>query len=237
MNEDILERILSETYEEDLSELDDMPAWKPSLRHRIAMKRIFARYERNVRRLKEERAVQSEPAERRPLTLGRLGKRLTVFLIVIFLAALTGCTVVVFISKSFHGVVHEDNTQLFAVDVENSPAKIEYKYVLASIPDGFEMTDTDATPFDCYTLYKNKQTGQEITLIQWVKSEFDPHLNTEHYQLEETTVNGKDGFCIDFSEQTYSHSLLVWDNGDYIIEIIADLNKEELKNLSKINKL
>lgn len=237
MNEDILERILSETYEEDLSELDDMPAWKPSFRHRIAMKRIFAQYERNVRRLKEERAVQSEPTERRPLTLGRLGKRLTVILIVIFLAALTGCAAVVFISNSFHGVVHEDNTQLFAVDVENSPAKIEYKYVLASIPDGFEMTDTDATPFDCYTLYKNKQTGQEITLMQTVKAKFDPHYNTEHHQLEKITVNGREGVCIDFSEETFSSTILAWDNGDYIMEISTEFNKNDTFKLAKINKL
>lgn len=238
MNETILKQILEELMEEELAEFDNVPAWKPSLKHRIAMKRIFARYERNVRRLKEERAAdKSEPAERRPLTFRRLGKRLTVLLIVIFLAVLTGCTAAIFISKSFHGVVHEDNTQLFAVDAKNSPAKIEYKYVLASIPDGFEMTETDSSPFDCYTRYKNKQTGQGITLRQWVKAKFDPHYNTEHHQLEDITVNGREGMCIDFSGEAFSHTVVVWDNGDYIIEISADLDKVDTINLSKINKL
>lgn len=237
MNEAVFKQILEEIMEEELAEFDNVPAWKPSLKHRLAMRRIFARYERNVRRLKKERVVQPEPAIRRPLTFRRLGKRLTVVLIVIFLAVLTGCAVAVFISKSFHGVVYKDNTHLFAVDIENSPAKIEYKYALASIPEGFEMTETDATPFDCYTRYKNKQTGQGITLRQWVKAKFDPHYNTEHHQLEDITVNGREGMCIDFSGEAFSHTVVVWDNGDYIIEISADLDKVDTINLSKINKL
>lgn len=43
--------------------------------------------------------------------------------------------------------------------------------------------------------------------------------------------------CIDFSEETFSSAILAWDNGDYIMEISAVLNKNGTIYLSKINKL
>lgn len=141
-----------------------------------------------------------------------------------------------FVSDKFHGTVYSDNTQLTAVDIENSPNKIEYKYVLAFVPDGFEMIETDFSSIDVYTRYKNESTGQEITLRQWVKSEFKPHYNTEHHHFEEVTVNGYTGLYIDFSYGTYCHTLLVWDNEDYILEIVADLNKSDTENLAVFNK-
>lgn len=57
----ILKQVLWEIYEEEFAEFNDpenLSEFKPSLRHRLAMKRIFKRYERNVRKLKKKEAAE-----------------------------------------------------------------------------------------------------------------------------------------------------------------------------------
>ena len=236
MNESAFKEVLRDALKYWLAEFDDAPEHKFSLKHRLAMKRIFAKFDRNVRKLKNETmAGNAVTVEYKP----RLNIRQRIFFIMIVIILMTFLVgwVVVFVSDKFHGTVYSDNTQLNAVDVKNCPKTIEYKYVIALVPDGFEMIETDSTPNEAYTLYMNSATEQTITLRQWVKEEFQPHYNTVDHHFEEITVNGKTGLYIDFSDEKYSQSLLVWDNEDYILEIVANLDKNEALNLAIINKL
>ncbi len=52
-NETVFREILGEALRREFAEFDNPPEHKFSLRHRLAMKRIFRRYERNVRKLKK----------------------------------------------------------------------------------------------------------------------------------------------------------------------------------------
>lgn len=236
MNEEVFRSILEKAVMSEYADLDSDPEPKYSLKHRLAMKRIFARYKRNVRKLQENHAV---PATRNEFRRPRLNlkKRLIIALIIVFLAALTGCAVATFISKDFRGTVYKDHTLLKAVNIENSPTTIEYKYTLAFVPEGFELKKTGISPSIVYSFYSNPATGQGITLTQCVKSEFSPNYNTEHHYFEELTINEKLGLLIDFSDCDHNHSLMVWDNEDYIVEIVADLDKDSIVNLSKLNKI
>ena len=45
------------------------------------------------------------------------------------------------------------------------------------------------------------------------------------------------GLYIDFSSDNRNNSVFIWDNGDYIIEISADLYKESALDLLNIAKL
>ncbi len=236
MNEDIFREILEKAVMTEYAENDSTPDHKFSLKHRLAMKRIFARYERNVRKLRPQKIEKFTPIVEYAPKYSIKRKLLIMMLFIIFMSLLVGW-VVVYVSDKFHGTVYHDNTQLAAVEIENSPTSIEYKYALASVPDGFEMVESDSSPIDVYTRYKNLQTGQGITLRQWVKSKFNPHYNTEQHHFEEISINGKSGVYIDFSDGTYCQTLLLWDNEDYVIEILADLDKECAINLSKIDKV
>lgn len=51
MNENVFRELLNESLQREYAEFDNAPEHKFSLGHRLAMKRIFARYERNVRSL------------------------------------------------------------------------------------------------------------------------------------------------------------------------------------------
>lgn len=235
MNESVFKEILGEALKCGLAEFDNAPEHKFSLKHRRAMKRIFAKFARNVRKLNNgEKAEYAVTVEYKP-RLNIRQRILFITIIIILMTFLVGW-VVVFVSEKFHGTVYSDNTQLTAIKIEGSPTTIEYKYALASIPDDFEIIETNSSPKNAYTRYKNKQTGQGITIRQWVKEEFEPHYNTENHHFEEVTVNGKAGLYIDFSEGTYSQTLLVWDNEDYILEIVADLTKTATMDLVKFNK-
>lgn len=236
MSEEVLKEILQEAVMAEYTMNDNKSEHRFSLKHRLAMKRIFAKYERNVELLRKKESDKHSPIfEYNPKS--NIGKRLLVSLLVIVLMTFLVGWVVVYFSEKFSGIVYPDNTQLTAVAIESSPTTITQKYALASLPDGFMITKNVSLPMCNYTLYTNKQTGQEITLRQWAKSYYAPHYNTEQHYFEEIDINGKSGLYIDSSIGTYYQSILVWDNEDYIIEIIADLDKESTNKLSKINKI
>lgn len=163
-------------------------------------------------------------------------KHIILFAAIIFLMLLTGF-VIIYFSKNFYGTVYNDNTHLFAVDKENCPTTIEYEYYIPELPEGFELVKHASSSFDVYTLYENKSSGQGLTLTQCTKIEFKPHYNTEHHDFEEITINGHSGLCIDFSSDEYNNSILIWDNGNYILELSGDFNKNSLCDLAKSAKI
>lgn len=236
MNEDVLRELLGEMIESEFAEYDNSPEWKFSLKHRLAMRRIFARYERNLQKLKEKSIEKTAPTEQ-PHTYHSFKRSLIIALCIVFFMTFLVGWVVVFVSRDFHGTVHHEYTRLNAKNLENAPSTIEYTYTLNSVPDGFELIETNSSSTSVYAFYENSLTNQTIVFCQWVKSHYTPYINTEHYILEEIEFNGSIGLYVDFSKETYNSSLLIWDNGDYIIEISADLDKEATIELSKINKI
>ncbi len=234
MYDSLLDEVLTEYYEEEFSRYSDAPEHKFSLKHRIAMKKIFKLYERNTEYLLPKTSLKPMSTHK-----VRLNPRSALFLVlIIFLGVLVGCTAAYFISQSFRGYVHSDNTEIFPIDTDNCPTFIEEKYYLSELPEGFEITDTDSSPYYEYVSYRNPSTGQTISFHQEVKPGYGPvHLNTENHKVEEVDINGHNGLCIDFTEGERIHSSVLWDNGDYILELSADLSKNELFDLAKSAKI
>lgn len=206
-----------------------MPAFKPSLRHRLAMRRIFARFEKNTHRAE----TVPEPVLTAPNKPKRLSTRLLIIIAAVVCAVLLTGFMIVYFSKAFHGTVFSDNTQIFAVDTENCLTTIEYKYYLPELPEGFEQVEQITTSMDVDTIYKNELLGQTIRFSQYTKKRFSTHYNTEYHDLEEIEINGHNGLCLDFSDDEHSRSLIVWDNEDYILEISGDLSKNNAMILAK----
>lgn len=234
MNDYVLKRVLEKSLMRELAKYDNAPKHKFSLKHRLAMKRIFVGYERNVRDLREKEKVSFSMSEHKSQL--SLKKRLFFATVVIILMTFLVGWTAVFVSEKFHGTVYHDNTLLTAVDLENCPQTIQNKYALVSVPEGFEIIETVSSPMVESTRYINENTCQEITLWQCAKASFRPHCNTERHSFEEISINGKSVLFIDFSDKNRSNSLVLWDNGDYIIEILADFDKSALLNLVEINE-
>lgn len=105
------------------------------------------------------------------------------------------------------------------------------------MPDGFEMVEHDSLSFDVYTLYENKLSGHLIALSQCTKNKFSIHYNTEHHNFEEIEINGCNGVCLDFSNDERDSSIVIWDNGNYILGISGNLPKKELMTLAESAKV
>ena len=240
MNENILRDILLEAHEIECGVSGDLPDIVPSLRHRLAMKGIFARFDRNIRRLRSAGSTVKAPkTERGARRYGIKRRVLIAMLIIVLMTFLVGCVnaIVMFVSERFKGTVYEDNTQLFAVNLDNCPQTIEYQYVLTSVPEAFELIESAASSTNASVLYLNSSTGQTIVLEQWVKASYSTHYNTEQNAFEESNINGKTVLFIGLSNEKQNTSVFIWDNGDYIIEISADLDKNDVFDLLNIAKL
>lgn len=228
MNENDFKAILAEICDEEIFELNKFPPFKTSLRHKLAMRKIFADFNKITRKVANtcENKLLSQHA---PLSLR---KRLIIALAMIICAALMTGFIAVYVSRNFHGKVYSDNTNLFAVDTENCLITIEYEYYLPELINGFEIVEHVQTQTDVYTRYENTSTCQDVTLIQCTKNCFDTHYNTEYHDFEEIEINGHNGVCLDLSNDECDGSILVWDNGDYILELYGNLSKSELVDLA-----
>ena len=240
MSENVLKEIMLEVHRIECGVIDDLRDYMPTLRHRLAMKRIFARFKKNTRKLRSAGTIQESPITEHKTRRYSIKQRLIIaMLIIILMSFLVGCVgaVIMFVSEHFNGTVYEDNTQLFVANSENCPETIEYQYALADIPEGFKLIETIPSSTNVYTLYSNELTGQVITLNQWVKSHFSLHYNNEENTFEEIRINDTMGLYIDFSHNDKKNSTIIWDNEDYIFEISADLDKNQTMNLSNITKI
>lgn len=231
MFENLLDEVLTEYYSKELSVYSTVPEHKFSFKHRIAMKKIFKLYERNTKQLRLKPVQSARKVRLTP-------KRLLILVIIIILATLAGCTAAHFISQSFRGTVYSDNTELFPINLDNCPTVIKEKYNLSELPEGFEISYTTSTPFYDFVSYRNEQKDHTIAFRQYVKSEFvSARYNTEKGELVEVEINGHSGVFLDISNDKQIFTSVIWDNGDYILELVGSLDKNDLLHLAKSAKV
>ncbi len=232
MSESVLKSILEESARLEWAKYENAPEHVFSKKHERKIKYAFKLFERNDCKLKPYTGSK-------PHYHFRFTKRnIIVLLAVIFLAALAGCGVTYFTSKNFYGKVNADNTELFVINTENCPATIEDKYYLPCLPDGYEVSGTDSTPFYEWISYEKPATEQTLTFCQFAKVSFDStHYDTENQKFEEIKVNEHYGLCLAYSSQDYNYTNIVWDNGDYILELYGETSKNELCDLAKTAKV
>ena len=231
-NEALLDEVLTEYYDAYLSGFDDVAEHRFSLRHRLKMRKIFKLYEKNVRKLNLKPSVQQHKISK--VRFNR--KTVLAIVAIVLLSLIAGCAVAYFISESFRGTVHDDNTQLFAINFNNCPETIEYIYRLSNVPAGYNIMEEDKTDTSFYISYLNTSSGETIVLQQWVKSQFAVHYNTENNNLLPISINGCNGILLDLSDNMGAYTVVAWDNGDYIIELSAYMDKNDALNLAKIDK-
>ncbi|MCM1059785.1 MAG: DUF4367 domain-containing protein [Eubacterium sp.] len=222
MNEYLLEDLLEEAYKLDFAEFDNPPKHRFSLRHRMRMRKIFSRFKKNARHYS--------------IPVHKVGKNMLRWAVmIIILAALTITAAAV--TLSFLRREHEDNTELFAANIEGAPEVLEEIYVLTALPEEYECTSDNLMDILHGCGFTNKITGQTVSFHQFVKSYFDVHYNTEENNFENISINNYEGLYIDFEYDGVESGLLVWDNGDYIFELTGDFSKKELIHLAETVKI
>lgn len=229
MNEITLDEILVAAHDAEFSQYDDVPKHVFSRKHNRAMKRIFKTYEKRIALLNSD--VINKRNEISHFRWNR--KTVFVMLMVVFLAVLVGCSAIIYYFGGFRTDVQTDNTQLFPIDLTDCPQSIEEVYYLSELPSDFELLEESISDISVYTAYINSATGQTITFYQSIKTAFAPHYNTEYFPLEEISI----GEHIGIGLEGKTDYLVAWDNGDYILEVRANLPKLETINLAKSAKV
>lgn len=217
-----LNRILEQVCMEEYSCHEEYPVHHFSLRHRRNMRRLFA-------------ARYSVPStERRP----RLCRRTVAILVAAIFLALVAVSGAAYFIGSFVMREHNDNTQLTAAGIAESPETIEQLYYISALPEGYSVVDSYSDECESVVKYQlGDDVNNTITFTQLVRSEFDNHLNTESYQFESVTISGYDGLLIDWSSEDYTCCEIVWDNGEYIFTLVGNLNKTDITKLAESTKI
>lgn len=153
------------------------------------------------------------------------GKRVACILIVLFTASFFTLMNVEAVKNSFIDFfIQHFNKFSIVRSVDNDiPETIEDIYVIT-----YDLSDyhIDYEKYDDYSRNITYLNGDDvIDYFQYVKSDFDIHLNTENADIASETVNGHEAiyYC---DNHNYHH--LIWDNGDYIISLSTTISKDAL---------
>lgn len=117
----------------------------------------------------------------------------------------------------------DTHTNVKMVDSDSSPGVIEDIYSF-DVPEGFELK------FETGNVINNGNTYQceyrngkdKIYINQIAKNSYNNNINTEENAVECININGHEGYVIEMGE---SECNIVWDNGDYIIEVFTNTGK------------
>lgn len=213
-------------YENEFLAVEDVVLPQFSAKHNRKMKRAFDVF------AKMQISAYNQ-LEKRPLNIRK--RILIAALIIVFLVVSTGC-VIVYISNSFRGIVYNDNTHLFAYDMEDSPTVIEDEYMLSVVPEGYELYDSSTVSINSFKLYRNS-LNKELVFMQTVKSKYNSHINTEDFPIQEISINGYDGICVEFVREAAVDSIVIWNSSEYILELCGNFTKETLIDLANSNEI
>lgn len=108
------------------------------------------------------------------------------------------------------------------------PEKIESKYEIAYDLSGYEKTVYSDDEIS--TIIEYVKGDAIIDYTQYVVSQYDAFLNTEDAEIEHIDINGHDAMFFMDNNGYYS---IIWNNGEYIIQISANLNKDEFIDIAK----
>lgn len=222
MNEVTLSEILEKICMDEAAAIPEVPVPELSFRHRRKMKRIFSMYEKKLRSPKEYR-------------VGGI-KRYIIVMVMIFLAM---CTVAAG-AAAIYGFMqnkHHDFTELLTANAENCPKTIENVYYLSEMPEGYELYIEENNEYRMHKSYYNYATNMYMIFTQTVKNRYKKNFNTEYREFEEFDIDGHYALYLETDNSEGIVNFLIWDNGDYVLQISGNFAKDEFVKLAKSAKI
>lgn len=124
----------------------------------------------------------------------------------------------------------DTHTTVQTIPDDNAPLTFENIYEITEIPEGFELTYcSEIKETSSFIEFDYQNNENYIFFTQYLKKYYDADVNTEGYEMNPITINGCEGFIIDYGTVW----LITWDNGDYIIEVQSNIGKDELIETAK----
>ena len=220
MSNELFKNILQEMCDEEFAEYETSEEHKFSLRHRRKMKKLFHEYDKKYALDVSEKKT-TQPRKR----IAAVVIAATVFI--------ASCVTVGALTIGFRHIQKSDHTEIFNIDYENAPQTIEYLYYISDLPDEYKLTDSDVDIDISAGFFYETEDGRIFKFDQVVKTAYKSYINTEKYKMEEVIIDNKNGVYIAFENE----SLLIWDNGDYVLEIYGNFTKDKIIDLAKSAKI
>ena len=180
----------------------------------------------------QEHQFSQKYRNRKARILGRRRVKLSARIIVpaaaVCAVAMMIAAVNIFRAPGFWGYDHSDNLELFVEDRQNGPQTLEELYKV-EVPDGFEIS-MFSDPFgrSLDVRYLKTDGSGKIVFSQTVRSAYNTHYDNEHCDIEQCTVAGYPGIKF-----TGDYNRIVWDNGEYIMELYGSLTVEQLMEIAE----
>ncbi len=125
--------------------------------------------------------------------------------------------------------VTQEDFILKSVSMEGAKRFIEYEYYIPEIPKGFYLEQYQGNELEILFLYTSFDGNDQIDFRQHTKYGAMYYDNENWDSIEDVMVGDKHGKLI-ISGRVVD---LVWDNGDYILEIICTVPAEEAIRLAE----
>ncbi len=220
MSNELFKNILQKACDEEFAEYETSEEHKFSIRHRRKMKKLFREYDKKC---------ASNVLEKKTIRFRRCIAAVVTAAVVL----ITLCITVGALTGGFKHIQESDHTEIFNIDFENAPQTIEYLYYISALPSEYKLKNSDVNIDISANFAYETDDGHIFSFGQIVKSAYKGYINTEKYKMEEIIIDNKNGVFIAFENE----SLLVWDNGDYVLEIYGDFTKDEMLVLAKSAKI
>ena len=220
MCKNTLDDIFEEVHKQDFEEFDNAPRHRFSRRHRCEISKILT-------------AGELQPYTPKKVSVR---KRIMVACLVVLLAlisAAAGAAVV----NSFTAKQYSNHTEIFTSNADVCPKLITDVYYIPKMPDDYELVECVKNPTCVNTKYRNKKTGEYATFDQSVKENYDVHFDNVHHRIEELQINGQNALFFHSKNAKHKSDRIVWDCGDYVLEIFGDFPQEELIELAESVKV
>lgn len=148
-----------------------------------------------------------------------------IILYIIYAIVIILCLIV--LAKNLFFKNNGDNTKTSSTSesaVVNAPEKIMDLYVLADLPDGYELVNQDVSETKAVSTYKNKTT--EIAFTQSTIDGYKPEYDTSDEDIVVSKFSTGDGQYYT-SYQIDGNCYIVWTTDEYTFEIKTSLKKSE----------
>lgn len=124
--------------------------------------------------------------------------------------------------------IYEKFSTVQPVEDDSAPETLEEIYAITYNLNDFEVVYNKENEYSYYITYAKDDTV--IYFSQYTKEMYDSNVNTEDAEILTIDINGHK--AIYFTDnQNYNH--LIWDNGDYIISLGSNINKNILIEMAK----
>lgn len=130
--------------------------------------------------------------------------------------------------KDFFVHIYDKFSAVKSINEDNAPETIENIYTITYELHDYEIIYEDYNDYIRNITYKNEDIV--IDYFQYVKFAYDVHLNTENADIETLLINGTEMI---YFKDNHEYNHLIWDNGDYIISISSNINKNLLIEIAE----